>query len=570
MATSTRVAVRWPQRRVAAALVDSVALAAPFVVAIVAVIAAAKLLPPPRNAGQEVWWWLAIATVSGLVLFVSQRQARRLLPLSSLLRLTMAFPDRAPSRLNMAMRAGTVRDLERRVAHLHKHGLHGRPAEAAETILTLASALNAHDRRTRGHSERVRAYTDLLAEEMGLSEDERDRLRWSSLLHDIGKLQVGRGILNKAGPLDDAEWSVMHQHPAIGGRVTEPLHDWLGEWVHAVDQHHENFDGSGYPNGLIGDEISVGARMVAVADAFEVMTAMRSYKKPMDAAAARRELADCAGAQFDPAVVRAFMEISLGRLTWVMGPLAWLTSLRFVRVVRPVSPALRGVRNAVAISATLGIAALMNAPSPGYKAEADSLPASRTPFKPEWSNGSTLGALGFGPAHSRLAFSPIGRDRAMTSIVASSPVVAGSKLAVGPALPLWSEATDSSSPAQAGSPGPTAAAPQQGWTVSGPSSSASPAPAPAASHPKSSQPESTPPESKPASPPVKSSDRGDDPSASKSSKSNKGNNKPAVSGSEGDNSGSASHGNSVYAHDHSHDAECGNHGHYVSSHGSGC
>jgi hypothetical protein len=99
---------------------------------------------------------------------------------------------------------------------------------------------------------------------------------------------------------------------------------WLGEWGATIAQHHERFDGKGYPNRLAGDSISLGARIVSVADSFEVMTAARSYKKPMSVPAARAELARCVDAQFDATIVRAFFSISLGRLWWKVGPAAWV------------------------------------------------------------------------------------------------------------------------------------------------------------------------------------------------------------------------------------------------------
>ena len=186
------------------------------------------------------------------------------------------------------------------------------------------AALSAHDRKTRGHSERVRAYTDMLAGELDLDDEDRDRLRWAALLHDIGKLRVPGRILNKAGKPDRVEWERLQAHPAEGAAIAEPLLPWLGRWAVTIVQHHERFDGRGYPAGLEGEAISLGARIVGVADSFEVMTAARAYKRPMTPPAARRELARCAGSQFDPAVVRLFLNISIGRLWWTVGPASWV------------------------------------------------------------------------------------------------------------------------------------------------------------------------------------------------------------------------------------------------------
>jgi hypothetical protein len=203
---------------------------------------------------------------------------------------------------------------------------------AAEKIVTLAATLSAHDRTTRGHAERVRALTDMIAEELNLPPPHRDRLRWSSLLHDIGKLAVHPDILNKDGALSAEEWEIIRRHPLEGGRLTAPIAPWLGEWANTIAEHHERFDGRGYPYGLSGRRISLGGRIVAVADSYDVMTSMRSYKRPMAPDKARQELATCAGTQFDPEVVRAFLAVSVWRLR-LAAPFSWLGSLWSTKVV---------------------------------------------------------------------------------------------------------------------------------------------------------------------------------------------------------------------------------------------
>jgi putative nucleotidyltransferase with HDIG domain len=268
-------------------------------------------------------WVVGLVVSSTIAAALAERIGKRFLPLAMLLRLSLVFPDRAPSRFAMARGAGNVRVLERRIHQARENGVDQGPARAAEQILALVAALSAHDRKTRGHSERVRAFTDLAAGQLRLPDADRDRLRWAALLHDIGKLHVPARILNKPGRPDPREWETLQGHPAAGARIAAPLLSWLGPWGDAIEQHHERFDGGGYPRSLAGEEISLAARIVSVADSFEVMTAARSYKKPMSVPAARRELAACAGEQFDPTIVRAFLNVSLGRLWLTVGPTSW-------------------------------------------------------------------------------------------------------------------------------------------------------------------------------------------------------------------------------------------------------
>ncbi len=287
------------------------------------------LVPSPDGP----WWFgwaLGVLAFALLVAVGVERAARRLLPLVTLLKLSMLFPDQAPTRFTVARTAGSVRRLEARLAETQDDSTAREEARTAETILSLSVALQSHDRRTRGHAERVRVFTDLLGEELQLSEADRYRLRWAALMHDIGKLTIAPKILNKPGALDEHEWRLMKGHPVEGARIAEPILGWLGPWANAIVEHHERFDGKGYPNGLTGGSISLGGRIVSVADSYDTMTAARSYKKPMAVWAARRELADCAGGQFDPEIVRAFLSISLPKLLWRTGPVTLVVQLPFL------------------------------------------------------------------------------------------------------------------------------------------------------------------------------------------------------------------------------------------------
>ena len=313
MSTGTR-GDRWPARPVAAFAVRGVVVALPVLAAVGAAFATSRLL----DAAPTWWRVTAVLAVSLLVLLLVDRAARRLLPVSALLGLGLLFPDTAPRRLELALRAGSTRELTR-----VREG-EGPAAAAAAQVLQLLASLARHDPGSRRHSERVRAYVDLLAETLRLAPGDRDRLRWAALVHDLGKTAVDPRILRKPGRLDADEWRIVRDHPAAGERVAAGLRDFLGPWFAGIGQHHERWDGTGYPGGLSGHGIAYAARIMAVADALEVMTAARPYKLPLDPATARAELVRCGGSQFDPDVVRALLAVPLGSLRRVVGPLAML------------------------------------------------------------------------------------------------------------------------------------------------------------------------------------------------------------------------------------------------------
>lgn len=322
---------RWRSRRFSAALVRALIFVVPIVAGFVVGSSVSRALPEPSSVYEIVFWWVAIVSVATVTATAVDRIGRQFLPLAVLLRMTMLFPDAAPSRLRTARRAGNVSELRRRIVAAGSGEGGSDLAETAELILSLSTALSNHDRKTRGHSERTRAYTDLIAEEMGLPERDRDRLRWAALLHDVGKLDVPSEILNKSSSLDADEWELVKQHPIRGMRLVAPLVPWLGEWAETIEHHHERWDGSGYPHGLAGQDINLGARIVTVADAYDVMTSGRSYQSAMTPAEARKEIAAMAGIQFDPQVARALMNVSLGKLRWSTGPIAAVAQIPFVR-----------------------------------------------------------------------------------------------------------------------------------------------------------------------------------------------------------------------------------------------
>lgn len=343
---------RWSSHRWASAAIRAAALLVPALAAAVATWVLAQQVPRPVS-GAAVLWWAMMLAVAALVFVSVERAARRLLPLAALLRLSLVLPDQTASRYRIALRAGTTRRLREVVEQARAGDLGDTPAESAERVLLLVAALNSHDRLTRGHSERVRAYAEVIGEQMGLPQADLERLRWAALLHDVGKIAVPGEILNKKGRLTDDEFEVIKTHPAEGAALVEPLRAWLGDAIDAVGQHHERWDGKGYPAGIAGVDIGLAARIVSVADTFDVITSTRSYKKATSPTAARREIARCAGSQFDPKVTRALIDVSLGRLWLAGGPLSWAASLPLLAHV----PTVGGVVPALGNAAVAGVAA---------------------------------------------------------------------------------------------------------------------------------------------------------------------------------------------------------------------
>jgi hypothetical protein len=328
-------------------------------------------------------WWFAISLLATAIVSAVYAASRRLLPLGALLELSLVFPDEAPSRFQLALRSGTVESLEERLLLMREANEALSAQEAAEILLQLVAALDDHDKITRGHAERVRAYSYSLGKQLHLVEDDLDRLNWAALLHDIGKLEVSTEILNKDGKPTEEEWEQLRLHPIYGEDLVEALREWLGEWTEAVGFHHERWDGKGYPRGVAGDEIPLAGRIVAIADVFDVITSARSYKEPATATEAREELTRCAGSQFDPRLVRAFVNISLGRMRLVMGPLSWLSHAPLLARL-PITPSVGAAFGAVATLATATTAGMLPASDAARAASAPlaspavSQPAPRT------------------------------------------------------------------------------------------------------------------------------------------------------------------------------------------------
>jgi putative two-component system response regulator len=175
-------------------------------------------------------------------------------------------------------------------------------------ITALAYALEAKDVYTSGHSQRVTEISVAIAEHLGLPKESIEKIRLAGLVHDIGKIGVRESVLNKPGSLSDNEFKHVRLHSQAGERILKPIVD-DEEILKAVRHHHERYDGTGYPDGLKGEQIPQLARIIAVADTFDAMTSERPYRKALTEEAACAEVERCRGTQFDPGAADAFLEI---------------------------------------------------------------------------------------------------------------------------------------------------------------------------------------------------------------------------------------------------------------------
>ncbi len=177
-----------------------------------------------------------------------------------------------------------------------------------DTVESLASAIDAKDPYTHGHSRRVAQYSEMIAKEMGYDGNFIEKIRLSALLHDIGKIGIDESILRKKEKLTEEERKEIEKHPLVGRKILEPLSS-LEDIIPGVEEHHEKYDGGGYPKKLYGEKISILGRIIAVADALDAMTSDRPYRKGLSMEIAIKEIENQKGKQFDPVVVSALLSL---------------------------------------------------------------------------------------------------------------------------------------------------------------------------------------------------------------------------------------------------------------------
>lgn len=177
-----------------------------------------------------------------------------------------------------------------------------------ETIKALSNAIDAKDHYTNGHSHRVSHYCEIMANKMCLPSNRIEIIKTAAILHDIGKIGIADYILNKPGQLTDIEFTLIKQHPLIGAKILNDV-DFLQEASKIIKHHHEQYNGTGYPNGLVGDEIPIEAAILSVADAFDAMTSNRPYRNAMTFTAAANIIVNESGKQFNPIVAKVLKDI---------------------------------------------------------------------------------------------------------------------------------------------------------------------------------------------------------------------------------------------------------------------
>ena len=250
---------------------------------------------------------LGIAIVTAAILFLLQMlffdDVLITLFMASLGVLVIFVSLETPDYLNLLKARAELNEArEKEAAALAKENL------SREVMMAFSKAVDAKDHYTNGHSERVAKYAKEIARRMGRSESEQEEIYELGLLHDIGKIGIPEGIINKVGLLTDEEFNEIKKHTMIGWDILKTITEipWLSK---GARWHHERFDGKGYPDGLSGKDIPEEARIICLADCYDAMTSKRSYSAPREQAAVREEIVRCSGTQFDPDIAKYLLDM---------------------------------------------------------------------------------------------------------------------------------------------------------------------------------------------------------------------------------------------------------------------
>lgn len=276
----------------------------PAVAGFVVAYAILQIMAPFASLSHLVMWIVVAFLISLVTSVVVGQGVKRVIAKTPLYRKANKFDTEVDVLFSETLRQGNPKKVRREAI---KQGLE---PGFVDDVIQLLDQLKDHERLTRGHTERVRAYASMIGQEIDLSEEDLEALNWSALMHDIGKLDVPNWMLTSPEKPTDEEWEVLKRHPEMALRRLRGLEKSLGETIyHGALHHHERWDGGGYPRGLAGNAIPLFGRITAIADAFDVITHARSYKPAMSIADAREELSAGSGLQFDPRLVAAFLRI---------------------------------------------------------------------------------------------------------------------------------------------------------------------------------------------------------------------------------------------------------------------
>ena len=300
----------WIPAIASAALVDYVANSA-LVAGVVSVSSGQRLLAVWRNEHQWIFPYYFIFGMLGIALAAAYKaldiwgiMAFVAPPLMMRFALHQYVTKTEQTVLELRCKNGELESANRNIMQM----THQLTETYDGTLEALVLALDARDHETKGHSFRVAQYVMTMAQLIGVDEDTGEwvDMQRGALLHDVGKIGVPDYILHKPGPLTPEEWNDMKRHPHIGHEMLKEI-SFLSGAASIVHCHHERFDGKGYPRGLAGDAVPLGARVFAVADAFDAMTSDRPYRRALTSEMARDEIVRHSGTQFDPKIVQAFL-----------------------------------------------------------------------------------------------------------------------------------------------------------------------------------------------------------------------------------------------------------------------